>query len=87
MTAKVRPAERVPDRAIRDDRRRALARARLRTHRKRLNHGQACTSVIYTGSIVNLLVRSGWLRDSTACDREHVGRAISALLTDIAEHS
>jgi hypothetical protein len=71
----------------RDDRRRARARARVQTHRKRLARGQAIASVLYTGTIVNLLVRSGWLSDTTACDRRAVGAAIGALLEDIAENS
>jgi hypothetical protein len=75
------------DRTTREDRRRARCRARVKAHRARLGDGRACAVVEFTGSVVDLLVKSGWLRDTAACDREHVGRAITNLLNDIAEHS
>ena len=39
------------------------------------------------GSVVDLLVRSGWISDVGACDRRSIGLAISNLLNDIAENA
>jgi hypothetical protein len=80
-------AVKVSDRTLRDDRRRARCRARVRLHRQRLGHGKACATVVFDGAIVDVLCRSGWLSDSAACSRTEVGRAIGRLLADIAEHS
>jgi hypothetical protein len=66
---------------------RARSSARVRMHRARLGQGLACTTVTFNGSVVDLLVKSGWLRDASSCNREAVGAAIGALLADIAENS
>jgi hypothetical protein len=75
------------DRTTRDDRRRARCRARVQTHRRRLSRGEAIALVTYNGSVVDLLVRSGWISDVGACDRRSIGLAISNLLNDIAENA
>jgi hypothetical protein len=81
------PAVRAGRTADRDDRRRARGRDRVRLHRQRLGHGKACATVVFDGAIVDVLCRSGWLSDSASCSRTEVGRAIGALLADIAQNA
>jgi hypothetical protein len=87
MTANPRQVAHADRTADRITRRRARIRARVRLHRQRLGHGTAIALVAYDGSVVDVLCRAGWLRDSSACDRGAVGRAIGALLADIAQNA
>jgi hypothetical protein len=64
--------------------RRALATARQSAWRQRQRDGVACYTVTIDGSVIDMLVRLGWLRDDEATDKRQVSRAIAELLADTA---
>jgi hypothetical protein len=68
----------------RSRRRAAWARA-ARRRRARAKACEAVAGVTYTGAVLDLLVRTGWLDERAAGDRRAVGLAISRLLADSAK--
>jgi hypothetical protein len=77
-----------------DDRRRAkigsisapisAACARQRRRRERSRRGCASYHVEVGAEVLDMLIRTGWLRDGDATDPRRVARAIAALLEDSA---
>jgi hypothetical protein len=59
---------------------RELRRRRQARHRERVRRGVALCQVEYSGEILDLLVRLGWLDERAAGDAQAVGDAIAALL-------
>lgn len=54
--------------------------ARQQRYRLRLRHGEACASVTYDHRVVDFLIRTEWLTEAEADDRQAVGLAIGRLL-------
>ena len=67
-----------------DKRTRRADRERQRRCRARQRGGQAIYPVAIDGSVIDLLIRLGWLRDGDATNPQCVSQAIAAMLTDAA---
>jgi hypothetical protein len=67
------------------DHQRQRATARKRRYRHRLRAGISVYAVEVDGSVLDMLVRLHWLRDSEAADPKEVSRALTALLADAAK--
>jgi hypothetical protein len=57
---------------------------RHRRFRARRRAGRAIYAVELGGEELDLLIRTGWLLESEACDRTAVGAALTRMLTDAA---
>jgi hypothetical protein len=64
---------------------RQKATARTRRYRQRRQDGVAVYRVEISATVIDMLVRLGWLRDGEATDSREVSRAIAALLADAAK--
>jgi hypothetical protein len=67
-------------------RRKRLNRARVARCTARHEAGLAVAAVEYSGEILNMLVRLGWLPDDAAINRASIGKAISAMLAASAKN-
>lgn len=65
--------------------RRAADRERQRRCRAERRAGLAAYRVVANGEVINLLIRTGWLRDGDATKPQCVAAAISRLLADAAQ--
>jgi hypothetical protein len=63
---------------------RVAARERQKRHRVRQTCGQVIYPVTVDGSVIDLLIRLGWLRDDDAINPRCVSEAIGAMLGDAA---
>jgi hypothetical protein len=59
---------------------------RQRRRRARARRGEVIAPVPVCGPILDTLVTLHWLSDADAEDRAAVGRAIHAMLADLAKH-
>jgi hypothetical protein len=57
---------------------------RHRRFRARRRAGKAVYQVELGGEELDLLIRTGWLLDGEACDRDAVGAALTRMLADAA---
>jgi hypothetical protein len=60
-------------------------REQQRRYRQRGREGKRVYLVELDGLILNLLVRTEWLRDGATGDDREVARAVQALLSDMAK--
>jgi hypothetical protein len=56
-----------------------------RRYRQRQRDGRAVYRVEVDGEVVALLIRTRWLAEADAGDKQAVGRAISAMISDAAK--
>jgi hypothetical protein len=68
------------------DQKRQLRRAQQQRHREREREGRRAYLVEIGGAVLDMLVRNHWLGDDTAKHDPEVGRAVSRLLSDMAEN-
>jgi hypothetical protein len=57
---------------------------RHKRFRRRRKAGRACTTVEFDGPVLDLLIRTGWLLEGEAADRDAVGSAITRMIADAA---
>src|SRR5262245_19064223 len=57
---------------------------RHRRHRQRAKAGRACYVIELDGEGLSFLIRTGWLLEGEADDRQAIGRALSAMVQDAA---
>jgi hypothetical protein len=61
-------------------------RARQARYARRQRDGLGVYAVEASAAVLNALIALGWLKECDAGDRAQVGRAIAAVLTELAEH-
>jgi hypothetical protein len=66
----------------RADRRAELRRERDKRYRRRVSEGKGVAMVEYSAGMLNLLIRTEWLRECDAGDARKVGEALAAMVED-----
>jgi hypothetical protein len=66
---------------------RKRASAATRRYRARLKAGEIIAPTVVTFEIVELLIATGWLPINDSENRNRIGAAISAMLTDAANRA
>jgi hypothetical protein len=70
----------------RDEEKAKLNQVRVDAFREREAHQQSCCTIRYDGDVLNMLVGTGHILDAETDDTKEVGKAISDMIAEAAQH-